>query len=299
MTNELSAPANNSPISSDIRMLGSLLGTVIREQHGEEAFQLVEDIRGTAKARRNGDPNATEQLIHKIRNADLGKKLILIKAFSNYFQLINIAEDQERIRTLREREASGRLSEYIDDALQHLSQQGMSVSRIRQLLEQLRLRFVLTAHPSEAKRTEVLIKLRHIAGMMEQHERIRLLPREKAALESQLLEEIEELWQTRPVRSNQKMVVDEVDFGIYFLTSVIMDVVVDMYGEIYTLLERFYPEEDWSDLHRLLRFGSWIGGDRDGNPNVTGEVTLQSLQTMRDAARRRAWFAAIAASLRR
>jgi phosphoenolpyruvate carboxylase len=286
MTNEPSAPVNNSPISSDIRMLGSLLGTVIREQHGEEAFQLVEDIRGTAKARRNGDPNATEQLIHKIRNVDLSKKLILIKAFSNYFQLINIAEDQERIRTLREREAGGRLSEYIDDALQHLSQKGMSVSRIRQLLEQLRLRFVLTAHPSEAKRTEVLIKLRHIAGMMEQHERIRLLPREKAALEAQLLEEIEELWQTRPVRSNQKMVMDEVDFGIYFLTSVIMDVVVDMYGEIYTLLERFYPEEDWSDLHRLLRFGSWIGGDRDGNPNVTGEITLQTLQTMRDAARR-------------
>ncbi|MFQ3672100.1 MAG: phosphoenolpyruvate carboxylase [Aggregatilineales bacterium] len=274
-----------SPISIDVRLLGSLLGHVIREQHGDESFQLVEDIRNIAKARRQGDASATDKLITTIRSASLEQKNILIKAFSNYFQLINIAEDQERIRVLRDREAKGTLSEYLYDALEHLRARGMSETRVRQLFEQLRLRFVLTAHPSEAKRTEILIKLRHISQMMMQKERMSMLPRERKAWEAQLLEEIEELWQTRPIRSSQKSVSDEVEFGIYFLTTVIMDVVVDLYSELYDTLEQLYPEENWQDLHRLLRFGSWIGGDRDGNPNVTAEVTLQTLQTMRDAAR--------------
>jgi phosphoenolpyruvate carboxylase len=279
-------PNNNaSPISIDVRLLGSLLGYVIREQHGDESFQLVEDIRNIAKARRKGDASAADQLVNTIRSASLEQKNILIKAFSNYFQLINIAEDQERIRVLRDREAKGTLSEYLFDALEHLRAQGMSETRVRQLFEQLRLRFVLTAHPSEAKRTEILVKLRHISQMMMQKELMSMLPRERKAWEAQLLEEIEELWQTRPIRSSQKSVSDEVEFGIYFLTTVIMDVVVDLYSELYDTLEQLYPEENWQDLHRLLRFGSWIGGDRDGNPNVTAEVTLQTLQTMRDAAR--------------
>jgi phosphoenolpyruvate carboxylase len=277
-------PIVPNQISTDIKLLGKLLGAVIREQHGQEAFEMVEGIRAIAKARRNGDPNATEQLILKIQNATLEQKAILTKAFSNYFQLINIAEDQERIRVLRERESQERLSETIDEALLHISTKGMSAKGIRALFEQLRLRFVLTAHPSEAKRTEVLVKLRHISAMMEQLERVKLVPRERDDMLVQLTEEIEELWQTRPVRSNQKQVSDEVSFGVYFITSMIMDVVVDMYAEIYDSLEKYYPEEDWSDLHRLLRFGSWIGGDRDGNPNVTNEVTMQTLKTMRQAA---------------
>jgi len=286
MTSSSQTSAAPSPISVDVRLLGSLLGRVIREQHGDASFQLVEDIRTIAKARRSGDAQAAAALIAKIRSADLEQKNILIKAFSNYFQLINIAEDQERIRVLRRREEEGTLSEYLFDALEHLRAQGLSEMRVRQLFEQLRLRFVLTAHPSEAKRTEILVKLRHISQMMTQRERTAMLPRERKTWEAQLLEEIEELWQTRPIRSSQKSVSDEVEFGIYFLTTVIMDVVVDLYSELYDTLEQLYPEENWQDLHRLLRFGSWIGGDRDGNPNVTPEVTLQTLQTMRDAARR-------------
>ncbi len=286
MTSSSQTSAAPSPISVDVRLLGSLLGRVIREQHGDASFQLVEDIRTIAKARRSGDAQAAEALIAKIRSADLEQKNILIKAFSNYFQLINIAEDQERIRVLRRREEEGTLSEYLFDALEHLRAKGLSEMRVRQLFEQLRLRFVLTAHPSEAKRTEILVKLRHISQMMTQRERTAMLPRERKTWEAQLLEEIEELWQTRPIRSSQKSVSDEVEFGIYFLTTVIMDVVVDLYSELYDTLEQLYPEENWQDLHRLLRFGSWIGGDRDGNPNVTPEVTLQTLQTMRDAARR-------------
>ncbi len=276
----------NQPLSHDIRLLGNLLGVIIREQHGQDALELVEDIRAIAKARRSGDPRASDRMLERIRACDLPRKSVLIKAFSNYFQLINIAEDQQRIRVLREREDTGKNYETIERAIYTLKQEGVTAAQMRKLFEQLRLRFVLTAHPSEAKRTEVLVKLRHIAQMIETLERTKLLRRERENLIQDIAEEIEELWQTRQVRASAKTVADEVQFGLYFITSVIMDVIVDMYSEIYEALESHYPEEDWSDLHRLLRFGSWIGGDRDGNPNVTTEVTLQTLATLREAARR-------------
>jgi len=273
-------------ISADIKRLGGLLGQVIREQHGEDALSLVEEVRALAKARRSHDPSAAQKLMERLSSLSLEQKKVLIKAFSNYFQLINIAEDRQRIRILRERERRGQLSEQIDEAIRQLKHKGLDSQGIRELLGHLRLRFVLTAHPSEAKRNEVLVKLRHIAQMMESFDQAHLLPREEAKLEAALAEEIEELWQTRQVRAVEKRVADEVDFGLYFITSVIMDSVVAIYDDIYESLETHYGEEDWSDLHRLLRYGSWIGGDRDGNPNVTDDVTLETLQAQRDAARR-------------
>jgi len=283
----LTDPIDHSrAISADIKRLGGLLGQVIREQHGQEALDLVEEIRAIAKARRNHDPQAAQKLTERLSGLSLEQKKVLIKAFSTYFQLINIAEDRQRIRILRERERRGQLTEYIDEAVGQLRHKGLNSQEIRELLGQLRLRFVLTAHPSEAKRNEVLVKLRHIAQMMEAFDHNHLLPREEAKLEAALAEEIEELWQTRQVRAVEKRVADEVEFGLYFITSVIMDSVVSIYDDIYESMERHYPEEDWSNLHRLLRYGSWIGGDRDGNPNVTDDVTMETLQAQRDAARR-------------
>jgi phosphoenolpyruvate carboxylase len=271
--------------SNDIRLLGNLLGTIIREQCGDADFELVEQVRHLARARRNGDTEAAQKMTALFIQADHSSRQTLIKAFSNYFQLINIAEDQQRIRVLREREGRDELTETVDEAIASLKKRGLTAAQMRDVLNGLRLRFVLTAHPSEAKRTEVLVKLRHIAEMLYDIEQKRLIPREHTLLEQNLAEEIEELWQTRPVRITQKQVADEVDFGVYFVTNVVMDVVVEIYNDIYTSLGMHYPDEDWSDLHRLLRFGSWIGGDRDGNPNVTADVTMQTLQTMRDAAR--------------
>jgi phosphoenolpyruvate carboxylase len=103
-------------------------------------------------------------------------------------------------------------------------------------------------------------------------------------MEGQLREEIEELWQTPPTRASRKTVADEVDFGLYFITSVIMDIALDVYEDVERSLNTYYPDEDWLDLPALLRYGSWIGGDRDGNPNVTADVTMQTLQTLREAA---------------
>ncbi len=276
---------SSSPLSQDIRTLGNWLGAIIQEQNGMEAYELVEEIRAMSKARRNGDAEAAFQLAERLENLPLDSKNVLIKAFSNYFQLINIAEDLQRIRVIRQREANGTLKESIVNAIRALKNSGKTASEIRALLEKTRLRLVLTAHPSEAKRQEILVKLRHIAQMMEKRDRQNLLPRELTKLEHALAEEIEELWQTRLVRASKKQVADEVDFGIYFIRSVIVDVVIDIYEDLQLALEKFYPDEDWSELPPVLRYASWIGGDRDGNPNVTTDVTLQTLSTLRATAR--------------
>ncbi len=277
--------ANNSTLSQDIRTLGNLLGLIIQEQDGLDAYNLVEEIRAVSKARRSGDAAAAFKLADRLESLPLESKNILIKAFSNYFQLINIAEDLQRIRVIRQREADGMLKESILNAIRTLKQKGKTASEIRSLLHQTRLRLVLTAHPSEAKRQELLIKLRHIAQMIEKRDRQMLLPREIGKLKAELAEEIEELWQTRPIRASKKQVADEVDFGIYFIKSVIIDVVIDIYEDLQVALETFYPDEDWSELPPVLRYASWIGGDRDGNPNVTTEVTIQTLATLHHTAR--------------
>lgn len=275
-----------NPLSNDIRLLGNLLGNVIREQHGEQAFELVEKVRAAAKARRSGDPKATEELTSLVGGVNLEQKRVLIKAFGNYFQLINIAEDLQRIRVLRQREMEGRMSESIDDAVHTLHATGLDAEGMKALLEKISIRLVLTAHPSEAKRKEVLIKLQHIANLMAERDRQMLLPREQQALENEITAEIEELWQTRPTRASRATVADEVDFGVYFITSTIMDTVVDMYEDLSACLQKYYPDGDWAELPMLLRYASWIGGDRDGNPNVTPEVTMETLRTQHEAARR-------------
>ncbi|HEX3052571.1 MAG TPA: phosphoenolpyruvate carboxylase [Aggregatilineaceae bacterium] len=274
-----------TPLSADIKLLGNLLGTVIREQHGEDAYQTVERVRAAAKARRTGDAQAADELQTIIDGLDLDGKRVLIKAFSNYFQLINIAEDAQRVRVLRQREAESRLDESLDSALKGLYAAGISADDMRGILNKISVRLVMTAHPTEAKRKEVLVKLRHIAQLMDRRARQDLLPVEQREVEAGMSEEIEELWQTRPTRAVQATVLDEVDYGVYFLTNVVMDAIVGVHEELRACLTTYYPDADWSTLPPVLRYASWIGGDRDGHPHVTPDVTQKTLRILRDAAR--------------
>ena len=282
MSNPTSAP---SALSRDIHLLGNLLGELIVEQHGEEALRLVEDFRKLAIQRRaEGDPALLEELWRRVLALNAGEREILIKAFSNYFQLINIAEDIQRARVLRQRERGGIVRESVADAVRSLLAAGLGAADLASLFDNLRVRLVLTAHPSEAKRKEMLVKLHAISEMMDRHDREDFPPRERAVFLAALREQIEALWQTPANRSTRKSVMDEVDFGLYYLTSVIMDVVIDVYEDLIRSLDEACPEADWSQPQSLLRFASWIGADRDGNPNVTADVTLQTLATLRRAA---------------
>ena len=282
MSNPTSAP---SALSRDIHLLGNLLGELIVEQHGEEALRLVEDFRKLAIQRRaEGDPALLEELWRRVLALNAGEREILVKAFSNYFQLINIAEDIQRARVLRQRERGGIVRESVADAVRSLLAAGLGAADLASLFDHLRVRLVLTAHPSEAKRKEMLVKLHAISEMMDRHDREDFPPREMAVFLKALREQIEALWQTPANRSTRKSVMDEVDFGLYYLTSVIMDVVIDVYEDLISSLDEACPEADWSQPQSLLRFASWIGADRDGNPNVTADVTLQTLATLRRAA---------------
>lgn len=274
----------SSLLSKDIRFLGDLLGEVIRDQHGMSAFLAVEEVRRLAKERRSGNSASAEELSQFISTQSLEQKEVLVKAFANYFQLINIAEDLQRIRTLREREAKGHNTETIDEAIDLLQASGMTAAEMRALLERVQVRLVLTAHPSEAKRQEVLIKLKDIAEYMALRERMALLEREDRHLVDDIVRRIEQLWQTRSTRTSSAQVQDEVDFGLYFITATAVDVLVDFYLDLRASLRRAWPNADWSNLPTVLRFASWIGGDRDGNPNVTPEVTLAALEKMHQAA---------------
>ncbi|MEM6281930.1 MAG: phosphoenolpyruvate carboxylase [Chloroflexota bacterium] len=276
---------DTAALSADIKLLGNTLGTIIREQHGDDAFDLVERVRRLAKARRAGDDTAHTDLITLIDGLNDTDLRVLVKAFSNYFQLINIAEDSQRVRVLRQREHNGTLTESIDDALADLKSKGMTAAQLHELLSGTEARLVLTAHPSESRRREILLKLRQIAVLIRDHDRVNLLPREAADMRDALAEQIEEMWHTRPVRATKATVADEVNFGLYFITTVIMDAVVNIYTDLFDLLEKHYPNYNWNDIPSPVRFASWVGGDRDGNPNVTADVTLQTLATLHEAAR--------------
>jgi phosphoenolpyruvate carboxylase len=279
----MSDPSATNKLSEDIRFLGNLLGQIIESQHGPQALQLVEDIRATSKARRQGNPDAAARLQKTINSLDNPQRQILTKAFGNYFQLINIAEDLQRIRVLREREGAGQLNESIYQAIEQWKAEGKTAAEVRDLMEQISVRLVLTAHPSEAKRKHVLHKLQDVAELLSIQDRQHLLPREQNILTTTLMEKIEQLWQTRPNRLTQTTVADEVNFGLYFMTNIMMDVLVDVYFDLRHAITQAYPDEDWSHLPCLLRYASWVGGDRDGNPNVTADVTLETLRTQRQA----------------
>lgn len=272
-------------ISDDIHLLGNLLGETILQQHGEAAFALVEEIRQLAKERRQGDEGADKELNDRIAALSLQDLNILTNAFSTYFQLINIAEDQQRLRVLEEREVAGNLQETLTQAIAQLHERGLQSTDVQRTLNHLCFRFVLTAHPSEAKRQEVLLLLAHIASLLAEVCQCPKIPRIERQLQGALLESIETLLQTQQVRARQKTVADEVQFGLYYLTSVIMDVAVDVYGDLQEALEGYFPDQSWLHPPAILSYASWIGGDRDGNPNVTPYTTLDTLATMRAAAR--------------
>jgi phosphoenolpyruvate carboxylase len=285
MPNTIPEHDRASPLNTDIKYLSNILAEIIYQQHGQDALRLVEQVRAAAKARRKDDPYAATSLDELLQKTDLDTRQMLVKAFSNYFQLINIAEDEDRVRVIRSHEADGTVIEAIQNAIHDLHEMGKSAAEVRELLAKVGVRLVMTAHPSESKRKHVLMKLRHIADLMAVRDRQTQVPREVRAITQSITEKVEELWQTRPTRPYRLKVIDEVNYGIYFLTTTIMDVTLDIYDQLEQSLCHYYPDEDWSVLPTVLRFASWMAGDRDGNPNVTPEVTFQALDNLRYAVR--------------
>ncbi|HHB90632.1 MAG TPA: phosphoenolpyruvate carboxylase [Anaerolineae bacterium] len=272
-------------ISATIRMLGNLLGQVLREQESVELFEIEEQIRLAAKARRAGDANAGERLTRAIAALSTEEARVVAAAFAMYFDLVNLAEEHHRIQVIRERRAQRHpqpIDESIADAIARIKAAGVSRDELAGLLEQLDIELVLTAHPTEAKRRTILSKVRWMSEALTILERMRLLPDEAEALQADLYAEITNFWLTDRARTAKPTVTDEVRTVLYFVDETFWDVLPRIYQALDDALEKHYPGLKVD--HPWLRIASWVGGDRDGNPNVTVTVTAETFRLHRGLA---------------
>lgn len=271
-------------LRSTIRTLGNLLGETIIEQEGQALFDLEEEMRALTKAQRQGDTSAEGRIVRLTEDlvADMSRTQAVLKAFTTYFQLINLAEEQQRVRVLRQRARDAQLQgtpmkETIAEAVRRLKAEGLSAADIHQQLQDLLIMPVFTAHPTEAKRRTILLKLRAIASLLSELDLRQLLPDEETALIGRIREIIVALWQSDETRDRRPTVMDEVRQGLYFFEQTLFDLVPVIYQELEKALAESYPDETF-DVPVFLRYGSWMGGDRDGNPFVTLEVTEEALR---------------------
>ncbi|MDW8319109.1 MAG: phosphoenolpyruvate carboxylase [Anaerolineae bacterium] len=270
-------------LRQQVSYLGRLLGDTIIEQEGRRLFDLVERVRRLAKAGREGDQAAQEALLRLIEGLPLEDARGVVKAFASFFQLVNLAEDAERVRVAHRRllqaAAEGTpMAETIAEAVQRLHAQGMTAQEVQGLLDQLLVMPVMTAHPTEAKRRTVLIKLARISAELHRLEYHSPTPAEEREAEALIREEIASLWQTEVTRTRKPTVLDEVRNGLYYFEHTLFDLVPRLYMDLQEALARYYPGVEFR-IPQFLRFGSWIGGDCDGNPFVTPTVIEETLRS--------------------
>jgi phosphoenolpyruvate carboxylase len=272
-------------LSDDVYLLAGLLGEVLRESQGEHAFVQTETARALAKNLRGGDAQAGAELDALARGLPDDEAETLVRAFTNYFQLINLAEDSERIRRIRNREmAEGRPRRgSLMEAVRLLASHGMDAPHLARLLDEAQIRLVLTAHPTEARRRTVIAKLARIFSILRELDERMLLPDEAERARQRLAHTIEEVWYSEEVRATELTVLDEVRTSLVYLLSTFAEVVPRLYRDLEEAISAVYPQSSIV-VPPLLIPGTWIGGDRDGNPNVTPEVTRQALDLMRSAA---------------
>jgi phosphoenolpyruvate carboxylase len=270
------------PLRHDIRLLGRLLGTVIEECEGKRVFDTIETLRRTAvKFRREGndaDGKLLEQRVKRLQGSDPNS---VARAFSYFLHLSNIAEDRDQNRRQRARAIASGAPERgsLRDAVQTLGRQGVGVARIRRLLAEACVMPVLTAHPTEVQRKSTLDVHREIAGALTQREGT-LTPEELADLDASLLGRVATLWQTRMLRYTRLTVADEIENALSYYRSTFLQVIPRVYGDLSKLLSRESAKPfaaPPAPLEPFLRMGSWIGGDRDGNPNVDASTLERAL----------------------
>ena len=311
--NELAArdfEGKQAPLRRDIRSLGMLLGEVLREQAGDELFERVEALRKIAIARREAEGAEDsvragaemEEALALTREvaADPVQAYRLARAFASYFELINLAETNHRKRRRRaallaegDKVQPGSVQRgSLRGTLRRLREGGSTREDVLALLERVRIFPVFTAHPTEVARRSVMFKRRRISDLLEQLDAVAVPPSQLGALQDALLAEITALWQTDDVRSARPTVRDEVRMALDYYESAIFATVPVLYAEIAAALQAEFPLDVETPLTAIpipltalpvvVRFGSWIGGDRDGNPFVTAAVTQDALQASRE-----------------
>jgi len=271
----VNSPSSHAALRADIRLLVGLLGQTLTRQEGPELLDLVERVRSLGKraTQEHGDRSAADTELRTLLDGlELSTAISLVRAFSQYFALANVAEQAHRaIELAGIRPPGGWLRGMVDRVVA----EGIEPSAIAEVLERFEVRPVLTAHPTEAARRSVLTKLRVIAGLIHDRGDPRLGPEQRQRLDDRLAELVDLLWQTDELRRERPDPLDEAKAVLYYLDELFTGAVPDLIHHLRTELARVGV--DLATRARPLRFGTWVGGDRDGNPHVLPQVTLDIL----------------------
>ncbi len=269
------------PLGEHVDLLGAMLGETVENERGARIFDAVEALHGCARA-----DAERHQLLEAV--ADLPLEVIegVLRSFASYFHLVNIAEQVEitRINRAREREASERQprAESVAQGVELLRRQGWNAQRVQELLDHLLIEPTLTAHPTEARRETLLDIQGRIADRLFELRGGDVTPTERDELLGGIRREIQLMLLSDEIRAERRTVADEVDFGLYFLSTSVWDTIPRIHRDITRALAERYEEPP--EVPAVLRYVSWIGGDRDGNPNVTPEVTRSTFEKQRRVA---------------
>ncbi len=276
-----SVHAVTAPLAASVDLLGRLLGEALKARYGDGLYQTTETLRNLSKEEK------LDEAAEVIAGCSVENLTALLSGFTTFFHLVNQAEKQEIIRVNRERSlaaADRPRPDSVEEALARLAADGMDARAFEQVLAQLDLQPTLTAHPTEARRRSVLYKQQRIGQQLAVWQDEAAAADERAEAERDIARQIALLLTTDEVRSTRPSVLDEVEQGLFFLGTTIWETVPRLYADVQRAAEKHLGRR--VEVPAFLRYRSWIGGDRDGNPNVTPEVTRQTLRRHRETAAR-------------
>ncbi|WP_316233060.1 phosphoenolpyruvate carboxylase [Bradyrhizobium sp. SZCCHNPS2010] len=274
---EAQAMEDDARLREDIRLLGRILGDTVRDQEGADVFDLVERIRQTSvRFHRDEDRQARRELEQILDSMTIAETVRIVRAFSYFSHLANIAEDQNNIRRMRARADSNGGGGMLAETLSHAKAAGFGAADLRKFFATALVSPVLTAHPTEVRRRSTMDREMEVATLLDRRERVQLTPDEREANDEALRRAVLTLWQTNLLRRTKLTVLDEVTNGLSFYDYTFLREVPAL---LCSLEDRLNDGEALAgDLASFLPMGSWIGGDRDGNPFVTAEVMRGTLK---------------------
>lgn len=277
---------DGAPLRDDVRLLGRLLGDVVRDQRGEAVFDVVERVRQAAiRFNRDADKAAGQEMAEALDRLSQGDMNAVVRAFSYFLHLSNIAEDRHLIRKLRRDALTGAppADGELRMALDRLDAASVTSETLAACLDAALISPVLTAHPTEVQRKSILSLEHKIARLLDARDRQSLTPEEAAENDAELQTAVLTLWRTRMLRPQRLAVIDEVKNGASYFGETFFEELPRLFCRFEDLLRERHPERDWR-LKPFLRVGSWIGGDRDGNPFVTAPILRETVRLQSAAA---------------
>jgi len=273
-------PAKDSPLRDDVHTLGSLVGEVLRDQGGDHLLEVVEGDRVASIRRREGEPEAAVEMMVRTSDRAPDEARDLVRAFSTWFQVVNLAEKVHRVRRRRTYDARSDRPQPggIGDCLYRLKAAGLTADQVLELLGGLTIYPTFTAHPTESTRRTTLRNQRRIAELLLERLDPTMTPTERRSLTERIRFEITTGWQTQEYPREKLTVADEREHVLFYLAEVIYRIVPVLYEELEIWLERVYGlERATRPMPGILRFGSWVGGDMDGNPDVHAKTIRETL----------------------